>query len=616
MKHSLPLLPVIVFGLTAPAIAGGALVWETSRPFDSEIALDDLRGVTDADHRGDWEAVTPAQVEAGHAFAGNAVVACGDLTAVFERVTGNVIAFIQVGETWRERFRIAPEGDARAEGLVASRDPGTGAVTVTFDFADGRRLAFRFRDAMIEVAPTEDIRGVDIVAQFAYAIVPTFIGDDLVYDPRRAGGLEALQVPAENALLGLMKEPESILVACWPEGNQEVELHVAGAALDRIRLVPAGQRLCLGLLTCPGLWHAAAVDAESYEQDMPIEWRPPFPARWLTQFVYQPYAAGDWTNPPPLVQYDGVASTFAFGSRYETWKATVGFYIWPCWFHDGKTFLRLGQKIAPLDKEVLIYALERSGNTPGDKKLPMDLVRQALGNDEADRIFDAPGRAAFSLYRQNSVYAQATCGTTAELEKVFEAGEEVQKRDLVLQVADDLVYYLEQMKARIDVFCDFAAEARRFRDNIEQNGPQLAAFLEEIDMDSVIEQIETSCTARVMRELVPSGVGVIDQVRALTELDSPDNLKRYQELKAQIIYRGGVLDSCAARNDLLLRGLAQKAGYRCVDAPEKARLAKALRVLIRQYLRNPTQWEQVRSAKCDVRSARSRHQEQRPGGTR
>ena len=71
-------------------------------------------------------------------------------------------------------------------------------------------------------------------------------------------------------------------------------------------------------------------------------------------------------------------------------------------------------------------------------------------------------------------------------------------------------------------------------------------------------------------------------------------LAHYLTLRSEIIRRGDILDNAAAQADFLVRGLAQKAGYRCVDDPAKVRFAEALRRLARQHLRNPTPWEQGR----------------------
>ena len=583
--------------LAAHAVADEPLVWENPTRFTGSIDVTD---------RANWQVVPPKGIENGQVIHGDAVVEAGDLVAVFATRLRELTVFTRASTNFRQQFRVAPfpfTVRGSTPGIAVSYTDSTHenlVMKVSYGPAgDLPSVRFLFHDGLIEVVPDRNIDGVDVKADLAYTVVPAFIGDDLIYDPTRVGDLETLHVPSENSLLGLVEGGNAILVACWPEGNQRVRLaaNPATSRLENARIEQDGKSLFLGLIHEPGIWFDRQMGRTDYEKTVTLEWNRPFPAEWIAQFCYQNYAAGDWrANEPGLLAYDGVTSTFRFwGGKWQTWRATAGFYEWPCWFRRDQAFLRIGSKILPPSQNVLIYALERNDATPDGKALPVDVMCAALGNDEAERLLDFEGRKKFYLYRgADGVFNEPTCGTTDALEEYFKRGQEVEKQELVARVADDIMHYYKRMLERYGRFEAFAAHGRAFIEDTRQHDPGLVSFLDEIGLEDVIEQIEDTASMKTMVELLPSAEKILDELEELCRHKRPDNYQVYMGLKRQITHRGGLLDSCASRGDLLLRGLAQKAGYRCIDDPEKARVAQELRAIIHEYLRNPTQWEQVR----------------------
>jgi len=582
-----------------PAAGAEMRLWQTPEPLEEDLGLAD---------RSAWRELHVDALTETHVLPADAVVESGGMTALFLTRQATLVLLVGSEGGAVARVRIAPslaELSPETVQLAALRTPpgqGAGSVALRFDFTgQGTRqsLTYTFRDGTVLLAPS-GVETICISAPLSYVIVPTLAGDDLIFDPRHAGCLERWHIPAENVLVGLLAGEDALVTACWSGQVQE------GVTLDISRnetgekqicsaqIAPNGQTLHVGLARHPRIWHRQPVDLSGYEKPTPTGWRAPFSARWITQFGYGRYGTPHWQQPPPLLEYDGIVSTFAFADNpaKRRWKATVGWHEWPCWFQDREAYVQIGKKIKPPAQDLLFYFLERSRSTPATVEAPFDLVRAAL--PDADAILGLSGRKTRPLNRPGAVYGEPTCGTTERLAKVFERGNEVRERERVAAVAGDLAWYFDNMEGRLDDFEAFAAALRRLCIEVSDNQPKLQAFIEDLDIESTLQEIDSAVNLSGLRPAMRPDDEILGDLVALAEEHTETSLARYLKLRAEITHRGGILDSCAARADFLVRGLAQKAGYRCVDDPGKVRFAEAVRRLAKQHLANPTPWEQAR----------------------
>lgn len=589
MKYVLCLLLTLCVLYPLQAAVAEVRVWQTPTAFSDNVDVTD---------RGLWQAVSANRLEAAYAFPADAVVESGDVTTAFSTREVAVVFFVGPAV----RIRVTPalaQPMAGAARLTARGVPEGVGLRLEFEHeGESRALSYCFREGLVQVDALA-VEAIEVSAPFAYAIVPSFIGDDLIYDPRRAGGLEEIHVPAENVLVGLLAGEDALVTLCWPPGEQRVALGVSAPSsteehLARVRIALAGQPLFLGLTHHPGVWHRQAVDIGFYEQPCATGWTRPFAAAWITQLGEGNYAASKWQAPRPLLEYEGIVSTFAFaeGPAKSTWKATVGWHEWPCWFQDGAAYVRIGKKVKPPAQDLLFYFLERGKGTPPEVKAPVDVVREALA--DADAILEMAGRKKRPLNRPGSVYNQPTCGTTEALAEVFKRGDEVRDAARVVAVAGDLAWYYDNMERRLDDFAAFAAALRELRANVTADQSDLRSFIEDLGIETTLAEIDLAVNLSGLGAGMRPSDEVLRDLAALTEEHTETSLAHYLTLRSEIIRRGGILDTAAAQADFLVRGLAQKAGYRCVDDPAKVRFAEALRRLVRQHLRNPTPWEQAR----------------------
>ena len=87
---------------------------------------------------------------------------------------------------------------------------GSAEVSAVFSFG---------KTEIVEVKPAERMKGISLLSTIEYGVVPSFIGDDLIFGPGEYPSADTLCLPSENLFLGLLKGEENMLVMTWPKGN-------------------------------------------------------------------------------------------------------------------------------------------------------------------------------------------------------------------------------------------------------------------------------------------------------------------------------------------------------------------------------------------------------------
>jgi len=525
-------------------------LWDTVSPFVS------------MEEKTDWKPLS-----AGIQPQGDVVLGNGHLAVVFGSETGVVI----YSESGEKRAEIIPlESKGEHGGIAACKILHNTDDEATIEVSPYAVFSFS-RERIIQIKPIG--KGVSVLCPIRFAIVPNFISDDLLFDPRNYP-LEALHIPSENFLLSLLEGENSALVMTWQDGKQRVSLSVKGERLFRaIDFENDGKSLYLAVLDAPGIWHEELLKRSNLEKDVVIDWKRPFPAKWVTQ-----------------LREAGVNTRYTFresrGKRF--WRAGVGHYPYPVWFQDENTFYRLGKKIPP-EGESIIYFMERKGS-PASVSAPADILRQTLGDETYERLTDPDGRLTRSLRRPDSVIGSATCGVTAKLKRVFEAGEEVEKKDYVKGGTEDMIYFLFRERERALEYQDFAHEMIEFLASAKKEKPELTQFLDE--MESIAGELiaafehekENIKDLDYARQLAK-------ETRALTQKKSPDNLNAFLELKGKWIGMGGAVDDLNRKLHTITRKLFQQAGYNCVERRETVEMAEKIRKKTIRCLRKPGYYE-------------------------
>ncbi len=598
---------VVFAAIVQPARAmPNVLLWDTSAP---------LTDTPTANNRANWKAVPrdlldleadppkaksdPGYYGREYAFKGDAVVETRSLTAVFWSAKGRVVIYAKsaagitgVGTegnhslgpklaeiypledntkpmTIRRLSVLRNSGDQLAleAGFAAEGTPEVSEVLV-FD-----------RSEVIEIKPSGTSQRIGLSGEVAYGIVPSFIGDDLVYSASDYPDAKALSIPAENCFIGFLRGENSELVMTWPSAKQRMTLHAGNQPanerlIESINFASNGQSLYLGMLSAPGIWHKEALKPGYLEKDITLEWKRPFAARWKTQLVEA-----------------GVKTTFNFRSaKQEVWRGVPGSYTYPVWFEGDAACYHLSKKVPP-QGDSLIYFLEPQ-ETPELISTPADILEATLGRQASDAILDPAGRKLNTHHRRggDGVRRACTCGCTEAIQTVFERREEVAKQDYIAGAVDDMIYFVRRHVERIQYYRAFVDNLIPFLQSSAKASPELKPYVQ--NLEQIARQIPEECGAQ--QENMKSLAHADDLARktlALASQNGTNNLKAYMELLGAWRGMGGAQDFVLARCHQITRDLYQQAGYGCVSQPKAVALAQEIRARCRACLRNPDGYE-------------------------
>jgi hypothetical protein len=571
------------------------LIWDTLSPFVDTVDLRD---------RSNWKPVPtdlltleldpsaafsdPGYYGREYDFKGDVIVENEHLTAVFWSRKGRVIIY-SAADSNEKRMEFVPlqlkEEPASITSCSILQNTGDEvALEVSFSTRKTKENSSAIiifdKSEIVEIIPVENMKGISILGPIEYGIVPSFIGDDLIFNPGEYPSMNTLCIPSENIFMGLLKGENDVLVVTWPEEKQQMQLAL-GDKQKEPRLIESvdfsndGKSIYLALLSAPGIWHKEELIPSYLERDVAINWKRPFSAKWETQ----------------LVEAE-VKTTFKFreSKLKRIWRGVIGSYSYPVWFSGENAFYRLGKKIPPKG-ESIIYCLERQ-NTPVSVSTPVDIMKRTLGRQTCDTILDVAGRKLRSHHRRGSkgIRRACTCGCTEAIQVVFKAGEEAEKKEYVNEAVDDMVYFVTRHMVRINEYQDFAGNMIRFLNLTSKSYPDLKPFLGR--MESITQEIiqeydrqkEIIKTLEYMEELSR-------KTKTLTRKNDPGNLAAYMDLSLKWREMGGAQDNLLTHCHTLTRKLLQEAGYGCVNQAKAVEIAEQIRTRCRKCLRNPDGYE-------------------------
>ncbi len=327
-----------------------------------------------------------------YVFKGDAVVENRNYLAVFWATQGRVTLYappvaasLPAGKSAEETFmlgRVVAELtplSAKTSGTTISRcdivrNVGDEVVVEAFFSADGApevSVMFSFgKTEIVEVKPSDGLKGVRVLSPIEYGVAPNFLGDDLIFGPAEYPTVKSLTIPANNILVGLLRGEDHELVMTWPQGKQHLRLGLGADSggkrhFEAIEFEAAGQSFYLALLSAHGIWHREALTPAYLEKDVTSAWQRPFPAKWVTQ----------------LDEAD-VRTTFTFrDSKAQIWRGVPGSYNYPVWFTGGQASYHLSKKVPPTG-ESLVYFVE-GAETPSEISAPVDILKATLGPQQA-----------------------------------------------------------------------------------------------------------------------------------------------------------------------------------------------------------------------------------------
>ena len=580
----------IVLLLAANPGTASTRIWDTMSPALDEKTLanrDAWRVVpTETEKWNAPEYSNPENYSLRYSFKGDAAVETDHLLAVFSSSVGKATIYSKADRAEKKveviplEFRAEPARITRC-GVVQNSGDEAVLEVVFSGQKTGKNLLCNFcfgKKCIVEIRPSQDVSGISLLGPIRYGVVPDFLSDDLIFDPREYPLLDTLHVPSANVFVGLLEGENNTLTVTWPQGKQRVRLitdkkQQGPGLIESVDIENDGKSVFVGVLSAPGIWHEEALKASYLEKDVSIAWKRPYPAKWITQLLE-----------------DSVRTTYTFQEiRPERfWRGNVGFYPYPVWFQDGTTFYRLGKKVPPQGTS-LVYSLERKG-TPSSVSTPVDVMKDTLGGLLCSALLDVEGRQLRSHIRKGAVIGAATCEVTDGMQPVFEAGKEVERKDYIHGGVDDMVYFITRQRQRIDEYQDFAGRMIDYLDKTGKARPDLKTFIDQ--MRAITQEIiqQRDSQKENMKTLAYADE-LARETKALTLKKDPGNLAHFNDLKMRWRGMGGTQDTLVCKFHSITRKLFQQAGYGCVDRPEAIPVADEIRNLCKQCLRNPDGYE-------------------------
>ncbi len=581
--------------MTAPVIrAANVVLWDTGTPLPITSAPPNRTGWLAVPGNLIYLEASPAKAISDpgywgreYSFKGDAMIENQSLLAVFSSAHGSVGIYAKAGAGQPVKiaevipFAATADATTTISRYAVVRNAGDEvALEVTYAGKGTPATAlFSFgRNDIVEVKPSASLKGLRLQSPIEYGVLPSFVGDDLIYDPAAFPSANSIAVPSENLFLGLQRGGNQMLVVTWPKGRQQVQLSVGNAdgkrRIESLDILGDGQSFYLTALSAPGLWHREELKANFLEKDVALAWKPPFPAKWKTQ-----------------LSESGVRTTYAFRQTKGTvWRGVSGSYDFPAWFDGDAAFLHLGKKVPPKG-DALIYCVEPR-DTPLAIQTPVDILKATLGRPMTEAILDPAGRKLRTHHRRggDGVHRACTCGCTEAIEAVFKVGEETGKKQFVAEAIDDMIFFVRCHVDRIDEYRKFADDTIKVLRAKAQAAPELKPFLE--GLEQTVQQIPQEI--EVQKENMKSldhAAELAKQTMALTLKSDPDNVKTYAALLKAWRGMGGAQDYVVAKCHMVARQLAQEAGYGCAELPKAVAAAEDIRARCRQILRNADGYE-------------------------
>ncbi len=460
---------------------------------------------------------------------------------------------------------------------ILENNPGAVMVEAGFRSDKGpARLTFRLTtgQVILELRPGEGAEKVRIEAPSRYVAVPDFFGDDMIFAADRVAG-PRLRLPAENFLLHFVDSggdgttlkvvPQGCLVMCvWPSSRQQAAALVSGQGAERVFQgseidCAAGKSLWVGVLEGPAIWHQQAVAPVQAPQDVVLDWKPPFPAKWRATLAGAPRIGPSWY----FRGAEDAGEAAALGDRS------------PCCLDAGRALFQVQPAPAAATREpqsLVVYPIDRSRTTPLATFCPIDVLRATLGVGPCQYILQTEGLASDANPTPDSVMTW--------VEKQFDKKREKQSLDEMREMLDQMVGHVDHAQQRIRQYAALARDVRvicqsRTPDAV---GARAAESLRPTldDLDRILsEATATVPPAQRARKLADEVLGLIGK---------KDPAAECRRLGLELRRLGAVQDRGLASGRMAARWLRQQAMMMAEGSPGGAELVAKIQGRIEQTL--------------------------------
>jgi hypothetical protein len=518
-----------------------------------------------------------------YAFTGSPVFKARQLTGTVRASDGGLVVGVMEGQTFKARTVLAPSPAFAASkcALVHAADR-TGLHVSTQDNEHSYTAWFTAKGLVsIEASHVPSFQAQGCALR--YGLLPSLAGADICYEPQKLTDVKQVALPSTQWLVGLVDGNDSMLVAAWENDSQAVSLGLSGEGenrmFDSFSIATESGGFSLSFVEHPGIWHQEPLKEDWLNQYIPVEWKPPFPARWMGEFFATTSGRPSFTQ--PAMQYSfpfAGTKTRMWGVWFENWNH------YPFYFDGAQTIFHFERGFVPRG-DALVYFLEPAA---ADLYSPCEILEQALGRAKAAALLDVDANGLRRLTYSTPVdfmYDRPVCASTTRLTGIRQG----EKTTVGVNLATHLYEFIREIRGRVDQYGAYFDGMQHYLEGEEKTHPELHDYIAELQ--GLIAQGK-SRSAGIYAIPLASVEAKTDAMKKLLLAGEGDGFN-CGNLDVRDT-AGEQDDLCRHYNRLALR-LEQTAALKCGDSPEKALLAKHVWDQTRAVVRQPVRWESRRT---------------------
>lgn len=480
-------------------------------------------------------------------------------------------------DSLKKRAVIVPEPAFKATSCEVVQDNGKSGIRIQND--EHSYTAWLSPTGVISVEP-KSVSSFSLKdCQMRYGILPSFVGSDICYDPRRLNNSGRVLIPSSQWFVGLVDGFESMLVATWPSDRQQVALDVVKDLIPSLSIKTDRAGFSISFVEHADLWHQQALLEDWLAEYTPLTWERPFQARWMGEFFASPGGTPSFQKPNNDYSFPiANAKTRMWGVWFEDWNHYPFFF-------EGKHLIAHFEKTFIPKGDALFYFLEPAA---ADLYSPCEIAEQTLGAEKAAALFDLDANRLRRLKYStppNFYLDRPVCATTRYLSHIPGGDRPV----LGVQYATHLYEFIREIRGRITQYNAFFGSARAFLKAQADSNPDLKDYV--AGLDSLAAQAQKKIE-EINKTPLPTVAKKIEEMKQRITSNRNDGFDC-----ADLDVRGTAGDqddACRRCNRIVLRML-QTAAVQCGNSPEKAAIVNYLWTECRKVLREPTRWESRRT---------------------
>ena len=222
---------IVGIATQSEAAAGTKVSWDGVTAYASDSPM---TGDIEAIEKAAWDVVPPEKLP--REFTGSLMLVSkrivvglspeSDLVALSVFTRGKN----QLNLRGRTRFDVG-NGAARLKLLAEEKQPGLSVEVRGSDHGPVHRVSLS-ADGILKMDWPAD-RNLLWWTRIDYAILPSLVGTDLVYDPRTHPDLTDFHLPSTNMVVGLMDEGNCMMVGVCPPSKQQSSTTSASLRMDK-----------------------------------------------------------------------------------------------------------------------------------------------------------------------------------------------------------------------------------------------------------------------------------------------------------------------------------------------------------------------------------------------